>query len=296
MTDAFSRFHPAVNALFFALALGFSMCLTHPAFLAASLAGALWYHARLCRGQAGRFFARVTLPVMLLGAAVNPAFSHAGATVLAYFPSGNPLTLESIVYGLDAGLLLGAVLTWFACCTEVMTSDKFVYLFGRAAPALSLVLSMTLRLVPRFHAQLRRVRAAQRGLDPAAEPGGVLTRLRRGTAALSAVVTWALENAVDTADSMRARGYGLPGRTAYALWRAEPRDRAAALWLAFCGVYLLCGALAGGLSWHCYPTVQAAPVTPWTVSFLLAGLALCLTPAILGEREARQWKRLHSEA
>ena len=43
-------------------------------------------------------------------------------------------------------------------------------------------------------------------------------------------------------------------------------------------------------------TVQAAPVTPRTVSFLLAGLALCLTPAILGEREAGQWKRLHSDA
>ena len=296
MRDAFSRCHPAVNALFFALAIGFSMCLAHPAWLAASLAGALWYHTQLRPRQAGRFFLRVTLPVMLLGALVNPVFSHAGVTVLAYLPSGNPLTLESVLCGLDAGLMLGAVLTWFACCTEVMTSDQYVYLFGRVAPALSLVLSMTLRFVPRFHAQLQRVRAAQRGLAPQAEPDGMLQRLRRGACVLSAVVTWALENAVDTADSMRARGYGLPGRTAFSLWRLDARDRAILLWLGSCGTYLLCGALAGGLYWRCCPTVQAAPVTPRTVSFLLAGLALCLTPAILGEREAGQWKRLHSDA
>ena len=37
--------------------------------------------------------------LMLLAAVLNPAFSHHGATVLAYFPTGNPLTLESITGG-----------------------------------------------------------------------------------------------------------------------------------------------------------------------------------------------------
>ena len=37
------------------------------------------------------------------------------------------------------------------------------------------------------------------------------------------------------------------------------------------------------------------PFTMQFIRFLLAGLALCLTPAILGEREAGQWKRLHSD-
>ena len=43
----------------------------------------------------------------LLAAVVNPAFVHQGVTILTYLPSGNPLTLESILYGLAAAL--GAV-------------------------------------------------------------------------------------------------------------------------------------------------------------------------------------------
>lgn len=292
MTDAFSLFHPAVNALFFALALGFSMCLTHPAFLAASLAGALWYHARLCRGQAGRFFARVTLPVMLLGAAVNPAFSHAGATVLAYFPSGNPLTLESIVYGLDAGLLLGAVLTWFACCTEVMTSDKFVYLFGRAAPALSLVLSMTLRFVPRFRRQFRTVAQAQRFMGRDTENGSLLQRCKNAMKVFSIMVTWSLESAIDTADSMRSRGYGQPGRTAFSIYRLDDRDRSLLLWLGFCGLYLLSGVLGGGLYFQYYPMLLGAPARPLTASFFTVYLLLCLTPSGMSWAAQRRFHRL----
>ena len=30
------------------------------------------------------------LPVLLLAALVNPAFNHAGVTILIYLPSGNP--------------------------------------------------------------------------------------------------------------------------------------------------------------------------------------------------------------
>ena len=102
--------------------------------------------------------------MMVVAALVNPAFNHEGATILTYLPSGNPLTLESILYGAAAAAMLAAVVTWFSCYTAVMTSDKFVYLFGRIIPALSLVLSMTLRFVPKFQAQLQVV----------SEPNGVL--------------------------------------------------------------------------------------------------------------------------
>ena len=106
------------------------------------------------------------LPMALMAALINPAFNHEGATLLAYLPSGNPLTLESIAYGFAAAAMLAAVVLWFSCYTAVMTSDKFVYLFGRVIPALSLVLSMTLRFVPKFKAQIQVVSEAQRCVGP----------------------------------------------------------------------------------------------------------------------------------
>ena len=46
--------------------------------------------------------------------------------------------------------------------------------------------------------------------------GSLLQRLKNAITILSIMVTWALENAIETADSMKSRGYGLPGRTAAA--------------------------------------------------------------------------------
>ncbi len=42
---------------------------------------------------------------------------------------------------------------------------------------------------------------------------------------MSILVTWALENAIDTADSMKDRGYVLPGRTAFSIYRFDRRDK-----------------------------------------------------------------------
>lgn len=49
-------------------------------------------------------------------------------------------------------------------------------------------------------------------------------KLRSAVRVFSAMLTWALENAIDTGDSMKARGYGLKGRSHFALFRFTLRD------------------------------------------------------------------------
>ena len=190
--------------------------------------------------------------------------------------------------------MLGGVMLWFACCTKVMTADKLVYLFGRAAPALSLVLSMTLRSVPRFQARFRTVREARRCVGRDGSGGSWFRRLKNTAAQVSILVTWSLESAVETADSMRGRGWGLPGRTSFSIYRLEGRDRTLLVWLAFCGVFIAAGWAAGGLDWRYYPTVRGTLTGVLPVGFQLVYLALCLTPVIFNRREARQWTRSRS--
>ena len=137
--DAFSGYHPTINFLYYALILLFSMCLMHPVYLAISLTGALTYDIYLKGQKAVRFAVMGLLPMAALAALVNPAFNHEGQTILTYLPSGNPLTLESMLYGVAAAVMLASGVLWFSSYNEVMTSDKFVYLFGRVIPALSLV-------------------------------------------------------------------------------------------------------------------------------------------------------------
>ncbi|MCI7153632.1 MAG: energy-coupling factor transporter transmembrane protein EcfT [Flavonifractor plautii] len=290
--DTFSSYHPLINFLYFGLVLVFSMFFMHPVSLTISLACAIAYNVYLNGRKAVRFQLLYMLPMMLLAAFVNPAFNHEGATLLCYLPTGNPLTLESILYGVAAAMMLAAVITWFSCYNAVMTSDKFVYLFGRVIPALSLVLSMTLRFVPKFKAQFQVVSEAQHCVGRDTSTGSVLQRLKNAVTILSIMVTWSLENAIETADSMKSRGYGLPGRTAFSIYRFDDRDRAALLWLGFCGFYILAGWMAGGLDWRYYPTMKGAAMTPHAVSFQLVYLALCLTPVILNRLADRKWAQI----
>ena len=293
--DAFSSCHPIVNFVYFALVLLYSMTFMHPASLVISLSAALIYSVYLNGTKAVRATLMYLLPMVLLVAIINPAFNHAGATILLYLPTGNPLTLESILYGFAAAGMLAAVIVWFNCYSAVMTSDKFVYLFGRIIPALSLVLSMTLRFVPKFKAQLAVVSDAQRCIGRDVSDGGLLQRLRNGITILSIMLTWALENAIETADSMKSRGYGLPGRTAFSIYRFDSRDRAILTWLAFCGFFLTCGTIVGGFYWRWFPKVKSAPAVAMTVCFQLCYFALCLTPVILNIYEERKWSEAERE-
>ena len=192
--DSFSTYHPIVNLVYFIFTIGYALAFTHPVCLGMSFIGAFVYSV-LLRGYDGfRTNIKYMIPLILLTALINPAFSHQGVTILTYFPSGNPLTLESIMYGIMAAFMLVTVICWFSCFNCVISSDKMVYLFGKAAPVLSLILSMTLRFIPDISGQFGKVYRAQRasGYKP---KGSHFVRIRTGCHVFSAVVTWALERA-----------------------------------------------------------------------------------------------------
>ena len=294
MKDSFSSYHPLVNFLFFAEVLGFSMFLLHPLCLGISLVCAVAYDIYLNGRKAVGFCLKGILPMMVITALLNPLFSHEGRTILTYLPSGNPLTLESILYGLAAAGMLAAVVLWFACFNAVISSDKFVYLFGRVIPALSLVLSMALRFVPRFMAQLKVVTRAQKCIGKDPSQGSLFHRIRCAGSILSVMLTWALENGIDTADSMKSRGYGLPGRTAFSVYRFDKRDRQALVCLLVLGAAVLAGAAFDGLTWRYFPTVKWS-TTPLSFGVLAAYTALCALPLILNWKEDRKWNALRSK-
>lgn len=285
--SAFVTCHPAVNLLYFALVLTYSMFFLHPLCLAVSLFAAFVCAMELNGGAAVRRSARFILPTATLAALVNPAFTHKGATILCYLPSGNPLTLESIAYGGAAAAMLAAVLMWCSCWNTVMTSDKLMHLFGRLAPALSLLLAMTLRFVPRFEAKFREVTAARRGMGLYSEHGR-LAALKSAAAVFSVMVTWSLENAAETAESMKSRGYGLARRTAFSLFHLGRRDKRLLAYLGLCGAYVALGWARGALRCRYYPTLDGT-LTPYSLSVLAVYLFLCLTPVLLQRKEARTW-------
>ncbi len=276
--NEFKTFHPIVNFIYFVSVIIFAMFVMHPICLAISLITGVWYlFALKGRGAAGFVFTLV-LPMLLLCAVINPIFNHGGETILAYFPGGNPLTLESLIFGLATGVMIAGVVCWFACYGEVMTSDKFIYIFGRIMPSLSLVFSMVLRFIPRFNARFKELVSARRGIDCSLEKGNLVKKIKTGVKLLSSMITWSLESSVQTADSMKSRGYGLKGRTAFSNFVISKRDVAAIVYILALDVYIIIGIILGGLKYLYFPSLDLLTVDIYRASICTVYGFLFLTP------------------
>ena len=295
MRDSFSEYHPFINLIYFAFTISFSLVLTHPLAQGISLVCAVIYAVSINGKKSVIFLLKYCLPMVLLTAFINPAFNHEGATTLLYFPNGNPLTLESILYGFSAGVMIITTLMWFSSFNSVMTTDKFIYLFGKVIPALSLVLSMSLRFVPKFKSQMQTVTEAQRSIGRDVSNGSLFERTKTAIHIFSIMITWSLENAIETADSMKSRGYGLKGRTAFSIYRFEERDKYALIWLSFCGLFIIAGTLLNAFGFRYFPDIRYAAFDMTTIPFYCVYSALCITPVILNLKEERKWKTSVSE-
>lgn len=294
MKDTFSSYHPVVNFVYFVAVILFSMFFLHPVFLGISLVCGTAYSLYLNGRRAARFNLLYMLPLFLIFAVMNPVFNHAGATILVYV-NDNPITLESIAYGFAAAAMFVSVMIWFSCYNAVMTSDKFIYLFGRVIPALSLVLSMVLRLVPRLKAQIHVISNAQKCIGRDVSNGNVIQRAKNGLKILSILTTWALENAIETADSMKSRGYGLKGRTSFSNYRFDKRDGLGMAALLVLIAVVLLGAVLGENNMVYFPALYAKPFSALSLIVYAGYAGLCLMPLILNLWEDAKWARLLSK-
>ncbi len=294
MKDRFSQLHPAVNLCYFALVIGFAMAVQHPVAQGISLICGVLYARQLTGSKGFASALKLSLPLALFTAALNPLFNHRGATPLLILPTGSPLTLESLLYGLSAGAMLVAVLAWFFCFNECIPQDKFLFLFGRALPGLSLVVSMTLGFVPRFVNQYRAVSDAQKGLGRDMTRGNWLQKAKNAAAVLSITLTWALENAADTADSMKSRGYG-GRRSRYSIY---PFTRLDGIFLALfliSGAALIFFALRGCFTFAYFPGLDLRmPNALDGVAFGLYAI-VCAAPMLYNLWEEKRWNCLHSK-
>ena len=223
---------------------------------------------------------RYMLPLLLFTALLNPLFNHQGATVLFQLPNGSSITLEAVAYGGAAAGMLLAVVVWFRCFGAVITSDKFLYLFGRISPSLSLPAVHGLSVcAPVPHPYAGRVlgSAGRRG----AQSSGGASRLFRHR-------HLGPENAMETADSMKGRGWpagpdrllclslypaGM-GRLWPACWPPEPWSSPAASWVE--------------PNFSFIPTLSG-PLNALSLGVFAAFSLLCLFPLLTDLWEDLKW-------
>ncbi|MBQ6646949.1 MAG: energy-coupling factor transporter transmembrane protein EcfT [Clostridia bacterium] len=288
---AFDRFNPITVFVYFAFAAGIAMFSMDPVLLGLSMLGAvllfcLRTEQRQTRTHLFSLFLFVTLTV------INPLFQHNGVTVL-FVLNDNPVTLEALLYGANAAGMIVGVLYWFRSFSDIITSDKLLYLFGSISSKLALMVSMALRYVPLFRRQARKTDAAQRALGQYRNDN-VIDSIRVKLSVFSIVVSWALENGIVTADSMAARGYGLKKRSFFSLYRFGRKDFALLLCVLVAGglTALLMG--RGALDFAFYPRLTALTLSPERIAAYIAYGLLALLPSAIEIGDSIKWQYLRS--
>ncbi len=284
-------YNPFVTFSYFLAVTLIAMFSMEPVLLALSLFGALsLFFTR--NGMGNARFHLFSLGLFAVITFVNPLFQHNGVTVL-FVLNGNPITWEACFYGITAGLMTVSVLYWFSLMTGMMTSDKYLYLFGKLSPKLALLLSMAMRYVPLFGERMKKVRTAQKAMG-LYKDGTLFDKIRGEMRIFSVMVTWCLENGIHTADSMEARGYGTGRRTHFSIFSFRLADGILLLFLAFLLGVVLMGLGTGALSFDFYPALRFGGGSPFTWMGYAAYGALCMTPTILEWEDRAKWHFLRS--
>ena len=230
----------------------------------------------------------LTIPILIIMALVNTIFVHNGATILFYI-SDLRITLEALIFGVVSAMILSAVVIWFGCFSEIMTSDKLIYIFGNARPVLGLTLSMIFRFIPLLRERFSEIRLGQQAMGRAEEQR-FFGKIRQFVKELSILISWSLESAIETSDSMEARGYGLRGRTSFHLFRMTGRDRAAIFFFVVLGAVAAVASVTGVTDIYYYPVITLESWGVFKTAAFVCYIILLMIPLCMDLELIKKWQ------
>lgn len=279
--NSFAKFHPVVLLLYFVAVFSISMFIQNPIYLSLSLLGSIGFLMTLkgIKHSLKRLSAFILMGLII--AFTNPLFSHNGATPLLFI-NGNAYTLEALVYGFVFALLIICVIFWFNVFSVIFDSEKILFLFGRISPKISLIFSMSLNFIPNFTRYFKEVLSVQKNIEK--------SKIKLYTSCFSAVITHSLEEALETADSMTARGYGTGKATCFSRFRFKSADTAMLIFVLITTALTYIAIILKTTAFMYYPIIAVEPVTlSSAISYTSFG-SLCFTPVIYEIKEDLIWK------
>lgn len=199
----------------------------------------------------------------------NVIFNHQGDTPFLYV-NGIPLTVEALTYGIFTGFMAASLLMWFQIFNSVFDSRKITWLTGRYFPVTGLILSMVFCYYDKFRNKIDKIKEVWHSYGTEEKFG----KVKHAGIILSVLLSVMLEDSMDTAMSMKARGYGGTKRTSYLVYHREIRD----------GILILAAL--------CFFTVSFL-TAEWVRRAVLAGYAAI--PAVYNIYKEMQWKYYRSK-
>lgn len=281
------RCNPFTVLLYFASVTALSAVYNNPYHTAVTLAASIILFILMRGGvkTAMWFFA-----VFALTFIVNPVISKKGVTPLLFI-GDDPVTLEAVVYGLNSASLIAAVMFLFYCFTEIIDSEKLLYILSPFSASAALTVSAVLRFIPLYAKQAETTANQQKAIGNQGG-GSIPERLRSGGRVFSALSTWALENGITAADSMACRGYGTGKRSFYSAYGFKKSDGV----FLISQLVLIAAAVVPSFFTRCsyqyYPSLDFPELNPAFIVSAASYTALVFLPLITEITDRIKWKYL----
>lgn len=289
MENGFRGYHPYVAFCYYICTGVLFMVYNHPLFLIVGLLMLVLVNLSHDKGQALK---KWTLPLILMGTIftlMNPLLVSRGSHILFYL-GNRQITLEAFIFGFSMALTVVAIIILFVSFNLILNGSKFLFIFAKVLPRSAFLIMLSIRFVPLLKVRFDEISAVQRMRGMTMTAGTVRERARNGMNMIQTLLTWSLEEAIQTADSMTARGYGGPSKSSYTLYKMTMRDW---LWLSsllILFILSILGSLLGYGQIVIYP--ELGTLAFYTLDWILLGSMIVITsfPLVVEGIEYAQWK------
>ena len=203
---------------------------------------------------------------------------------------GRMVTIEATMFGIVMALSIILILLLFISFNQILNGNKFLFIFSGFLPRTAFLTMLAVRFVPLLKKRLDEITDVQRVKGLTIASGSLKQRCKDGMTLIQILLTWSLEEAVETADSMKTRGYGIGKRSPYVPYKWTRRDYTWLLVL-FC-LLIIC--LVGGALGHgriiIYPELGSLQLTRLDGLLLLNIIMMLSFPLLVEGREQVRWR------
>jgi len=219
--------HPAVYIIYYLVLIIFAFLFNNPYYLISLLVCVSVLITLQGISSEFKNLIRFFIPMSLLIIILNPLVSHVGVTKI-YLMGNYFITLEAVTYGILMSLSLLIILLLFTSYSNAVSYQEMLYIFSKKFPNISMIIIMALRFIPLLNFRLSEVNKVfqfdQKHSNNEKKDEGKIDKLKNTAKMLAVVVSWSLEESMLTANSMKARGYGITQRTSYLSFKFRKID------------------------------------------------------------------------
>lgn len=284
----FQKIHPALGLVYYLLVLSLIIIVKHPIELAILYIALIFEYLFLAElkgeNDKSKVIRQIFMPffIALISGLLNALFRHYGRLEIFQLDNGYKMTWDSLIDGAQGGFRFALSILALKQMYDNLDSNKILYLFKPIFPSFSLLLNLIFTFFPRLLREgkdlitVNKLSLADKDLNKKA-------KWQNRADIIAKLSSFSLENSIETADSMQARGYGLKSeKTSYKLYHWSRKDTFLLVILLLASIVYFYLRSQGALDFRFYPIIST--FTLENINFLsLISLSLIFFMPILTE-------------